>query len=72
MLTYEYLNKDGSSSTFVYYPEGNRNAPGIVVIEEAGHGRIVESSKKDFGNRYAFHAIKGIDPAKHSGTIAWY
>ena len=45
MLTYEFLDSDDNGSTFVYYPEGNRNAPGKVVIEEAGRGRIVESSK---------------------------
>ena len=72
MLTYEYLEKVDNGLTFAYYPEGDTSAPGRVVIAEKGRGNIVTESAADFGKRYAFHAIKGIDPGKKSGTVAWY
>lgn len=72
MLKYEYLEKVDNGLVFAYYPEGDTSAPGRVVISEKGHGSIVTESAADFGRRYAFHAIKGIDPGKKSGSVAWY
>ena len=72
MLKYEYLEKTDDGLAFAYYPEGNKNAPGKVVVTEKGRGRVVEESADDFGKRYAFHAIKGIDTAQKAGTVAWY
>ena len=72
MLKYEYLEKADKGLIFAYYPEGDTSAPGRVVITEKGHGSIVTESEADIGRRYAFHAIKGIDPSKKVGTVAWY
>ena len=72
MLMYEFVRETNGERVFAYYPEGNRNAPGTVVVETIGIGHVVEASSEDFGNRYAFHAIKNIDPTKKSGTVAWY
>lgn len=72
MLKYEYLEKTNKGLAFAYYPEGNAKAPGRVVITEKGRGIIETASEADFGNRYAHHAIKGIDPEKKTGTVAWY
>ena len=72
MLKYEYLGKVDNGLAFAYYPEGDTSAPGRVIITERGHGSIVTESTADFGRRYAFHAIKGIDPGKNTGTVAWY
>lgn len=72
MLTYEYLNKIDGELVFAYYPNGNKDAPGKVAITSNGNGRVVEESKEDFGKRYAYHAIKGINMNQKSGTVAWY
>lgn len=72
MLKYEYLNKTDAGFEFAYYPEGNKTAPGKVVVTENGSGVVIEESPDDFGKRYAYHAIKGIDTTRKSGTVAWY
>ena len=72
MLKYKYIEKTNEGLVFAYYPEGDTSAEGRVVISQKGEGRIVTESAADLGKRYAFHVIKGIDPAKKSGTIAWY
>lgn len=72
MLTYEYLEKTDNGLAFAYYPEGDTSAPGRVVITEKGRGSVVTESAADCGKLYAFHAIKGIDPGKKSGSVAWY
>lgn len=72
MLTYEFLGIENSESLFAYYPEGNKNAPGKIAVLQDGTGRIIEESSEDFGKRYAYHAINGIDTTRISGTVAWY
>ena len=72
MLTYKLLNKIDGELVFAYYPEGNENAPGKVAISVNGQGHVIEESKDDFGKRYAYHAVYGIDPTKETGTVAWY
>jgi hypothetical protein len=72
MLTYKYLDTTNGELVFAYYPNGNKVAPGKVAISGTRQGRVIEESKEDFGNRYAYHAIHGIDVTKESGTVAWY
>lgn len=72
MLTYKLLNKIDGELVYAYYPDGKEDAPGKVAISGNGRGRIIEESKEDFGKRYAYHAIYGIDTTKETGTVAWY
>ena len=72
MLRYEFIRKVDKGYEYNYFPEGNKNAPGVVFIESKGKGHIIEESSEDFGERYAFHAIRGIDLSKNSGIVAWY
>lgn len=72
MLTYKFLHKKENEAVFAYYPNGNEKAPGKIAFSEQGKGRILEESKEDFGKRYAYHAIRKIDPSKQQGTVAWY
>ena len=72
MLTYKFLYKDSGEYVFAYYPDGKENTPGKVAILGNKQGRVIEESAEDFGKRYAFHAISGIDITKEKGTIAWY
>lgn len=72
MLTYLLLSKNKKESIFLYFPNGNKNAPGKIRIDANGIREIVSESDDDFGRRYAYHALNDIDPNKESGTIAWY
>lgn len=72
MLKYKLLEKIGGELVYAYYPAGNENAPGKVAISGNGQGRVIEESEEDFGKRYAYHAIYGIDLTKEKGTVAWY
>lgn len=72
MLTYELLEINGDEYVYIYYPDGNEDAPGKVGISKNGSKRIIEESAQDFGKRYANHALNGIDLSKDSGTVAWY
>ena len=72
MLTYLLLSINDKESIFLYFPNGNKNAPGKIRIDAKGTRELVSESDDDFGQRYANHALNGIDPNKESGTIAWY
>ena len=72
MLTYKFLYKTENKFVFAYFPNGNEDAPGKIAITSNGDGRVLEESKDDFGKRYAYHAIKGIDTNQKTGTVAWY
>ena len=62
MLTYEYIETQNGEMIFVYYPDGDKNAPGKIALIKQGEGRVIEESSEDIGKRYAYHAIYGIDP----------
>lgn len=75
MLTYRLLEMNGDEYIYIYYPDGNEEAPGKVGILQKGNKRIkriLEESVHDFGKRYANHALNGIDISQKSGTVAWY
>ena len=72
MLTYILSELNGDEYIYIYYPDGNKDAPGKVGLSKGGEKRIIEESKQDFGKRYANHAMNGIDISKESGTVAWY
>lgn len=71
MLKYKFFEKTADGTVYEFYPEGNRRAPGKVLIA-GNEGKIIEESKADIGNRYAYHAISGIDRSNREGTVAWY
>ena len=72
MLKFLLIERTENEFIYVYYPEGNEQAPGIVAITGNKKGRIITQSVDDAGQRYAFHAIFGIDTTKESGIVAWY
>lgn len=72
MLTYILSEINGDEYIYIYYPDGNKNAPGKVGLSKGGEKRIIEESAQDFGRRYARHALSGIDMSRESGTVAWY
>lgn len=72
MLTYILIERNGDEQVYVYYPEGNTDAPGKVGLSKNGDKRIIEESRQDFGRRYAHHALNGIDMWAERGTVAWY
>ncbi|MCI8632510.1 MAG: hypothetical protein HFE64_03375 [Lachnospiraceae bacterium] len=72
MLKYKLLEKVGKEFIYAYYPEGKETSAGIVGISESGNKRLISESEADFGGRYAYHAMSGINTDKESGTVAWY
>ncbi|MCI9081485.1 MAG: hypothetical protein HFI70_04030 [Lachnospiraceae bacterium] len=72
MLTYKLIEVNGDEYIYEYYPDGKEEFPGKVSISRNGEKSIIETSGYDFGNRYANHALAGIDMSKKSGTVAWY
>ena len=47
---------------YEYYPEDNRNAPGIVkLMRKTGERIFVKASEDDFANMYAAHAVKRLE-----------
>lgn len=72
MLTYRLLEIDGDEYIYIYYPDGNEKASGKVGLSKNGNKRIIEESDQDFGKRYAYHALHGINITKEYGTVAWY
>ena len=47
MLKYKLIEKTENEFIYVYYPEGNEDAPGIIAISGHKKGRIVEESKNE-------------------------
>ena len=72
MLTYKLSSKTKNETIYYYFPNGNEDAPGKISIKPDGTREIVSESKNDFGKRFAFHALHGIDIKSKTGTIAWY
>ena len=72
MLTYSLLSINKNEYIYLYYPNGNIDAPGKISIKSDGTRRIICESADDIGQRYANHALRSIDINRTSGTIAWY
>lgn len=72
LLIYKFVEETKDGILYLYYPEGKQSAPGKVCLIKKGEGAIVEESREDFGGYYAYHAIRGIELTKKTGTIAWY
>ncbi len=72
MLTYILDKIENGIYYFLFYPEGNKAAPGRVAFYEDGTSDVLEESQDDFKHIYAGHALNGIDTEKTSGTVAWY
>lgn len=72
MLTYVLKDIVNEIKSYYFYPEGNKNAEGIVSINtRTGDKRIDLDSPDDVKGYYAYHALCGIDLSKNNGTIAW-
>jgi hypothetical protein len=63
----------GTKYFYSYFPEGNKNAPGMVAVDyDNGLREVVKESDDDFENLYAIHAMHGIGRGQTEGTVAWY
>lgn len=78
MLKFKQAERKGNILIYNYSPECT-GAPGIVSINtESGDIEIIESSKDDFGNRYANKLVNRLTEFfknkeyKRAGVIAWY
>lgn len=72
MLKYKLEKTEVEGKTYIYFPEGNEDAPGIVFLGEDGKNKVLEESARDFKQMYAMHALSGIDKSKEDGVVAWY
>lgn len=61
MLSYELESYKNGCRIYKYFPEGEIDAPGRVVLYDDGSGDILETSERDVKNIYAHHALSGID-----------
>lgn len=72
MLKYKFEKEEKNEKVYIFFPEGNEDAPGKVVFGNDGTRKILEDSKEDFKQIYAMHALSGIDTNKKEGIVAWY
>lgn len=78
MLNLKMIKFDGISYTYHYYPEGDDNAPGEVIVNTSTKSITVSNlSEKDRHQRYAAHAwsrlnnyLKG-DKFLDEDLVAW-
>lgn len=62
----------GTKYYYSYFPEENRTAAGLVVIDYDNNLReVIKESEEDFENIYAIHALHGIKREQTDGTVAW-
>lgn len=62
----------GTKYYYSYFPEGNRTAAGLVVIDYDNNLReVIKEAEEDFENIYAIHALHGIKRGQTDGTVAW-
>ncbi len=71
MLTFELESCENGRYVYVYYPDGNKDAPGRVALYEDDKREIISDSKDDVQGYYRGHALWGIPVGKKSGTVAW-
>lgn len=79
MVTLKLIELNDEMVIYEYYPEDNRSYPGKVALNLKTEKRMfLEESSKDFGRRYAAHAISKIEEYnlngdfKEEGLVAWY
>lgn len=62
----------GTKYNYSYFPEGNRNAPGTVIVDYDNDDRkVISESEDDFEYVYAIYALYGIERGKINGIVAW-
>lgn len=72
MLEFVLEKVVGTKFYYSYYPEGNRNAAGVVAVDYDNDSReVVTESEHDFEYTYAIHAMYGISKGQTEGSIAW-
>ena len=72
MLQYKLEKEENGEKIYLYFPEGNENAPGKISFKHNGIREILEESSEDLKRIYAMHALAGINTSKKEGAIAWY
>ena len=71
MLTFELESYENGRYVFIYYPNGDKTAPGRIAKYEDGKREIIHDSPADVKGYYRGHAFSGIDISKKEGTVAW-
>lgn len=73
MLEFSLDKIEGTKYYYAYFPEGNKNAPGMIAVDYDHDLReVIKESEDDFQNMYAIHAMHGINQGQTNGTVAWY
>lgn len=73
VLKYILEKIEGTKYYYLYFPEGNMNAAGMVVIDYDNDVRaVITQSDDDYNHVYAIHAMHGVSKGQEKGTIAWY
>lgn len=72
MLTFKRISEEENAYVYEYYPEGNKDSPGIVRLYHNGNAEMIKMSDDDFKMFYGTHALWHIDKTKTSGTVSWY
>lgn len=69
MLEFLLEKVAGTKYYYSYFPEGNKNASGMVAIDyDNDLGEVIKQSSDDFENLYAIHAMHGICKGQTEGT----
>ncbi len=72
MLEFLLEKIDGTKYYYLYFPEGNKDAAGLVVVDYDNDTKeVVKESTDDFEYAYAIHAMHGIRKGQTKGTVAW-
>lgn len=78
MLSYKLYKTDGDLAFYNYFLQGSGDVGTVSINKHTGETVIVNSSKDDFGDRFAFKLIKYLkdffdnNDYRETGTIAWY
>ncbi|NMB66198.1 MAG: hypothetical protein GYA16_15135 [Spirochaetes bacterium] len=79
MLTMKLIKKTEDNVTYEYYPENNKDFPGLIGLNlKTNERQFIKDSSEDFDKWYASHAIERIEKYNKSGKfleydkVAWY
>lgn len=70
MAYFELIERIGSDYKYYYYPENNRDKPGIIGIR-GGKRYIEKLSEEDEGGMYARQCFSHLKGQK-KGMAAWF
>lgn len=70
MVEYEMKSNEGGTAVYSYYPDGDREHPGSVVVDtNAREIRSVVQSSADPLGRCCMHAVSRIGSMLSTGTL---